>query len=253
VRFRFFRSLSTAFVQWFDSDYTPLGAEATRQLPDRVDWVRCLPFIILHLGCFAVIWTGWSPFAVGVAIALYFVRMFAVTGIHHRYFSHKTYSTSRFGQFLLAVFAGTTVQRGSLWWAYHHRHHHQHSDEPEDVHSPHVHGFWWSHIGWITSQRNFPTDYSKVKDLAKYPELVFLNRFDALVPALFAGAIYGIGELLAAFAPGLRTDGPQLLVWAFFISTTAPRASTHSPTSWAAAASTPATIRAIASSSPSSH
>ncbi len=192
-----------------------------RAEPDKVDWVRVMPFVILHLGCLGIIWTGTSAFAVWSAVVLYFVRMFAVTGIHHRYFSHKTYSTSRFGQFLLAVWAGTTVQRGSLWWAYHHRHHHQHSDDPEDAHSPHVHGFLWSHIGWITSRRNFPTDYSKVKDLAKFPELVWLNRFDMVVPLVFAIAIFGLGVFLERFAPGLGTNGPQMLVWAFFVSTTA--------------------------------
>ncbi len=192
-----------------------------RNEPDKVDWVRVMPFVILHLGCLAVIWVGWSPVAAWSAVALYFVRMFAVTGIYHRYFSHKTYSTSRFGQFLLALWGGTTVQRGGLWWAYHHRHHHQHSDGPEDAHSPHVHGFLWSHIGWITSRRNFPTDYSKVKDLAKFPELVWLNRFDLVVPILYAFACFGAGMLLERFAPGLGTNGPQMLVWAFFISTTA--------------------------------
>jgi len=216
-----FRNPLAAVVQWIDSDYTVAGAEATRNLPDRVEFVRCIPFIILHLGCFGAIWTGASPFAIWTAVALYFIRMFAVTGIHHRYFSHKSYSTSRFGQFMLALFAGTTVQRGSLWWAYHHRHHHQHSDDAEDAHSPHVHGFWWSHIGWITSRRNFPTDYTKVKDLAKFPELVFLNRFDIVVPVLFAAFILGVGSLLAHYAPGLHTNGWQLLVWGFFISTTA--------------------------------
>jgi stearoyl-CoA desaturase (delta-9 desaturase) len=84
-----------------------------------------------------------------------------------------------------------------------------------------VHGFWWSHIGWITSRRNFPTDYSQVRDLARYPELVFLNRFDAVVPALFAAAVWGLGGFLGAHAPGLHTSGAQLLVWGFFISTTA--------------------------------
>jgi len=214
------RSLS-ALVQWFDSDYTPDGADKMRAEKDKVDWMRCIPFLILHAGCLGVIWVGWSSFAVWTAIALYFLRMFAVTGIYHRYFSHKTYSTSRFGQFLLGLWGATTVQRGGLWWAYHHRHHHQHSDEPEDAHSPHVHGFWWSHIGWITSRRNFPTDYSKIKDLAKFPELVLLNRFDTVVPILLAISIFTVGEILARFAPGLGTNGVQLLVWGFFISTTA--------------------------------
>lgn len=216
-----FSRFFTPFIQWFDSDYCPEGASKVRNEPDKVDWTRVMPFVALHLGCLGAIWVGVSPVALISAVALYFIRMFAVTGVHHRYFSHKTYSTSRVGQFLMALFAGTTVQRGSLWWAYHHRHHHQHSDGPEDAHSPHVHGFWWSHIGWITSRRNFPTDYSKIKDLAKFKELVWLNRFDLVVPAVFAALIYLSGVLMERYAPGLGTNGPQMLVWAFFISTTA--------------------------------
>ncbi len=215
------RRILNSLLQWIDSDYSAESPESIRAQPDGVNLVRCIPFVILHLGCLGVIWTGGSWFAFWVAAALYFVRMFVVTGVYHRYFSHKTYSTSRFGQFLLALLGATCVQRGALWWAYHHRHHHQHSDEPEDAHSPHVHGFWWSHIGWITSRRNFPTDYSKVRDLARFPELVFLNRFDVLVPVLFATGLFLSGRYLEQAAPALHTSGAQLLVWGFFISTTA--------------------------------
>jgi stearoyl-CoA desaturase (Delta-9 desaturase) len=215
------RHIFSTMLQWFDADYQPSWADAVRNEPDKVDWLRCIPFMILHLGCLGVIWTGASAFAVWTAVVLYFARMAVVTGVYHRYFSHKTYSTSRPMQFFLALCGGTTVQRGPLWWAYHHRHHHQHSDQAEDAHSPHVHGFLWSHIGWITSRRNFPTDYSKVRDLDRYPELVFLNRFDAVVPLAFALSIFGLGSLLATHAPGLHTNGWQLLVWGFFISTTA--------------------------------
>jgi len=210
--------LGTALVRWFDSDHHPEGVKAIIEAPDKVDWPRCLPFVILHLGCLGVFWVGWSPAAVWTAIALYWGRMLAVTGVLHRYFSHKTYSTSRPMQFLLALWAATSVQRGALWWAYTHRHHHRHSDEPDDKHSPVQDGFWWAHIGWITSRRNFPTDYSKITDLAKYPELVFLNRFDALVPMLLGFACFGFGEWLATL--GVATSGWQMVVWGFFISTT---------------------------------
>jgi len=215
------RRALAALVQWFDADHAPGGAEKIRAEPDGVEWVRCIPFIILHAGCLIVLAAGTSPFAVWTAVTLYFARMFAVTGIYHRYFSHRTYSTSRFGQFLLALWGATTVQRGALWWAYHHRHHHQHSDAPEDAHSPHVHGFWWSHIGWITSRRNFPTDYSKIRDFARYPELVWLNRFDTVVPIAFATALWGLGWWLELHVPGLHTTRWQMLGWGFFVSTTA--------------------------------
>lgn len=208
-------------IRWFDADYAPEGVEAMRNAPDRVDWARCIPFLVLHAGCLGVIFTGASPFLVGTAIALYVVRMFGVTAVLHRYFSHRTYRTSRAFQFCLAVLAATAVQRGPLWWASTHRHHHRHSDEDCDPHSPVAHGFWWSHIGWITSKRNFPTDYAGVRDLAKYPELVFLNRFDSVVPILFAASLYAIGVALHAYAPQLGATGGGMLVWGFFISTTA--------------------------------
>jgi stearoyl-CoA desaturase (delta-9 desaturase) len=214
------RSL-VSLVQWFDTDHGNEDLAAIRAKPDKVEFVRVLPFIVLHLGCLGVLFTGWSWFAVGTAVVLYLVRMFAITGFYHRYFSHKTFHTSRFAQFLFALLGATAVQRGPLWWSYQHRHHHRHSDEEEDVHSPAIRGFWWSHIGWITSGRNFPTDYSQVRDLAKFPELVFLNRFDTLVPFLLAAALFGFGQFLRACFPALGVTSWQLLVWGFFISTTA--------------------------------
>jgi len=216
--------LKLAFLtlhQWFDSDYFPEGAAAVRQRPDRFEFRRCLPFLFLHLGCLAVFWVGWSWTAVGVAVVLYFSRVFAVTAFYHRYFSHRAFRTSRAVQFIFAVLGNTSVQRGALWWASVHRHHHQHSDDEEDVHSPTLTGFWWSHIGWMTSSKNFPTHYEGIRDLAKFPELVFLNRFDLIVPIIFGAGLWFTGSLLHHYAPGLGTNGAQLFVWGFFISTVA--------------------------------
>jgi stearoyl-CoA desaturase (delta-9 desaturase) len=214
------KRLFTPLIRAIDSDYFPDGAEKVREMPERFEYSRAVPFIILHLGCLGVIWAGWSWAAVITAVVLYFTRMFAVTAIYHRYFCHRAYHTSRATQFLFALFGLTAVQRGPLWWASVHRHHHRHSDDEHDVHSPGMKGFLWSHIGWLTSSRNFPTDYDRVKDLAKYPELVFLNRFDLIGPALLFAALYGFGAALEAFAPGLGTSPWQMVVWGFFISTT---------------------------------
>jgi stearoyl-CoA desaturase (delta-9 desaturase) len=210
--------LST-LIRFIDSDYFPRGIEETRAMPERAEWGRLLPFIILHLGCLGVIWTGWSPIAVLVCGLFYVVRMFFVTGIYHRYFCHKAYKVSRPVQFLFALLGLLSVQRGALWWASVHRHHHAHSDEEVDVHSPRQKGFLWAHIGWMTSSRNFPTDYKLIPDLAKFPELVFLNRFDLIGPLLVAIMTYGLGAILQRFYPGLHTSGLQMLVWGGFIST----------------------------------
>ena len=52
------------------------------------------------------------------------------------------------------------------------------SPMPPATHSPKEHGFWWSHVLWITSRPNFPTRLYNVRDLARFPELRFLDRFD---------------------------------------------------------------------------
>ena len=145
-----------------------------------------LPFVGMHLAAFAAIWTGVTLQAVLLCVALYFIRMFFLTAGYHRYFSHRSYKTSRVGQFVLAFMAQTSTQKSVLWWASQHRHHHKHSDTEHDVHSPHHGGFFYSHVGWIFDNRNKATDHSRVPDLAKFPELRFLDRFEQLPSALLA-------------------------------------------------------------------
>ncbi|MBY0404627.1 MAG: fatty acid desaturase [Cyanobacteria bacterium] len=188
---------------------------------NRYEFLYVLPFLFLHLGCVAVIWVGWSWTAVALAVALYWVRMFAITGFYHRYFSHKTFKTHRWTQLIFALWGMTAVQRGPLWWAAHHRNHHRTSDKPQDVHSPIQHGLLWSQIGWMTCQRNMETDYSLVKDLAAFPELMFLNKNDWIIPTAYGLGLLGIGAVVNHFFPQLHTSGPQFLVWGFFVSTIA--------------------------------
>jgi stearoyl-CoA desaturase (Delta-9 desaturase) len=204
-------------LNWFDNEAI-VETDASKH---TIDWLRVIPFVLLHLACFALIWVGWSWFAVGFAVFLYAVRMFAITAFYHRYFAHKSYQTSRAVQFVFALIGATAVQRGPLWWAAHHREHHIHSDQVPDAHSPVQHGFLWSHIGWFLSRSNFATKFDRVKELAKFPELRFIDRFDVLVPILLAVSIFILGETLAYHMPHLETDGWQLLVWGFVISTIA--------------------------------
>ncbi|MFO8143047.1 MAG: acyl-CoA desaturase [Marinobacter sp.] len=206
----------TNILRWFDSE---AGSDHLDTSSRSFNVVRVLPFIALHLACLLAFITGVSTFAVVFAIGFFVIRMFAITGFYHRYFSHKTFKTSRKAQFFFAILGASAAQRGPLWWAAHHRHHHQHSDDPEDLHSPHQGGFWWSHAGWFTCDAGFAMDQRRIRDWLKFPELRFINRYDSLIPAAFALMIYLLGEALAVWAPGLGTNGLQLLIWGFFIST----------------------------------
>ncbi|MBU6451495.1 MAG: acyl-CoA desaturase [Cyanobacteria bacterium REEB67] len=179
---------------------------------------RWLPFAFLHLGALSAFFVGCSWTAVSVAIGLYWLRMFAITAFYHRYFSHRTYKTSRPAQFVFALLGLMAVQRGPLWWAAHHRVHHRLADLEGDAHSPVVSGFLWSHIGWITADRNMPTNYLNVRDLARYPELIILNRFDWLMPFLLGLSLYLSGCALDVYCPAAHTTGNQMLAWGFFLS-----------------------------------
>ena len=189
-------------LAWFDNEVVP----ASQQFERRVEWLRILPFIGMHLMCAGVIWVGVSSTALLVAAALYVLRLVAITGFYHRYFSHRTFRTSRAVQFVFAVLGTMAVQRGPLWWAAHHRHHHAHADEENDSHSPTQHGFWWSHFGWFMNRSNFRTRSELIQDLTRYPELRWLDRFDIVPPIALAVLLYVCG-------------GAQLLIWGFFIST----------------------------------
>ncbi|VVC76837.1 hypothetical protein AQUSIP_21640 [Aquicella siphonis] len=188
---------------------------------DEIDWLRTMPFILLNLGCLLVFYFGFSWVAFITALVLYVVRVFFIGAFYHRYFSHKTYQTNRFWQFVFAMMAGTCIQRGPLWWAAHHRQHHMCSDEPSDAHSPVQHGFWWSHMGWFMSKRHYHFNPERVRDLARYPELVFLERYDVLMPTILFVALFFSGMLMQRYAPQLGTGAGQMVVWGFCLSTIA--------------------------------
>ena len=164
-----------------------------------------IPYWGIHITAIVgVAITGLSWRGVGLALAFYVPRMFFVTGAYHRYFSHRSFKTSRWFQFLLGLGATLTGQKGPLWWAAHHRIHHKLSDAPGDLHSVKQSGFWWAHHGWILTRDLEGTDLSRIKDFAKYPELDWLNRWWMLPPVALGTLTY----LLGGFA---------VFVWAFCV------------------------------------
>jgi stearoyl-CoA desaturase (delta-9 desaturase) len=168
-------------------------------------------FILVHVACFAVFWTGINLEAVALCAFMFFTRKFGITGAFHRYFSHRSYKTSRFFQFCLAFLGGAAAQKGALWWAAHHRHHHKHSDTELDMHSAKLEGFYWSHVGWVLSKEYEEYDINVVRDLNKYPELVWLDKWIFIPPVTAAVFCFMVGHYIGG--------AWMSLVVGFFIST----------------------------------
>jgi stearoyl-CoA desaturase (delta-9 desaturase) len=169
-----------------------------------------LPTVIywaLHAAVLLAFFVPFSAGALALALATFWLRLFAVTGGYHRYFSHRAFKTSRAFQLVLAVLGASATQKGPLWWAAGHRRHHRYSDEDGDMHSPR-HGFWHAHQGWILGDAWQETELERIRDFARFPELVWLNRWH-FVPALALAAL--------CFALG----GFSYVVWGYVVSTVA--------------------------------
>ncbi|MEM7255676.1 MAG: acyl-CoA desaturase [Pseudomonadota bacterium] len=210
---------STPWVQhlwyWLSNDERALAGKE----PEGISWLRLIPFAGLHVGCLTALWVGVSWFAVAVCIGLYALRMFFITGFFHRYFSHRAFKASRIVQFAMGVLGCTAGQRGPLWWAAHHRQHHASSDTQRDPHSPHHHGFWYSHLGWFLTHESFRIRTELIPDWMKYRELWWLERFDWLPLVGLGFGCYALGDWAATHHPTWGTSGWQVFVWGFVIST----------------------------------
>lgn len=184
----------------------------------RVIFVR---LAISHAMCLGVFFVPVTAELLWAAVIGYFVRMFFIEAGAHRYFAHRAFKTSRVAQALLGLGVAASGQRGPVWWAWHHRMHHRLSDRPGDPHSPMVAGrrqrFWHAHLGWLVQPQNLNTDLDAVKDLARFPELVWINKTHMVWPLVLLLATV----LLGAYTPffGREALGWSAAVWAFFVPT----------------------------------
>jgi stearoyl-CoA desaturase (delta-9 desaturase) len=148
------------------------------------------PYIAVHLACLGVFWTGVSPGAIAICLGTYAARTFLAGLSYHRYFAHRSFKTSRPMQFLLAASGACALEGGPLWWAATHRYHHRHADTPEDLHSPRHQGFFYSHSAWFAERWHQKGLLSTVSDLAKFPELVWIDRWHPIFMVLWFGGMY---------------------------------------------------------------
>lgn len=179
------------------------------------------PLILMHLGCLGVFFVPFNTASWVLFLTIYALHVFTLTAGFHRYFSHKSFKTSRPFQFLLGFLGTMAAQKDPLWWASHHRLHHEHADSEQDPHSPRQGGFWWAHIGWVMQCQLDDTRYDKIKDLVKFPELMWLNRNPFLPTLLFAALLLLTGFAFQIFSPESGITGAQLIVYGFFLSTVA--------------------------------
>lgn len=175
-------------------------------------------FITMHLGCILIFFMTWNITALVVFLSTFFIRTFALTAGYHRYFAHKSFQTTRVFQFILALVGSWASQNGPLWWSGHHRYHHIHSDKKTDLHSP-KNGFFHSHVSWIFDTRYDDIDPKFTKDWAKFPELVWLDKYCHLSFVLYLFGLFILGSITSYAYPDLNTSGMVFVLWGGIFST----------------------------------
>ena len=189
--------------------------------------VTVLPFLALA----AVCWQAWADLLhwsdVAVFVIMYIATGLGVTVGFHRYFTHRSFKTSRPMRAILAVLGSAAIEGPVISWVADHRKHHRFSDRQGDPHSPHVgHGGGWrgaltglahAHMGWlfIHTERGAKSRYAP--DLLKDPIVRFADRnflawaLAGLAMAFGLGWAIG-GTLLAALTGLLWGGGVRMLV-----------------------------------------
>lgn len=170
----------------------PAVPSATARREGGPPHYMALVYLGLHLMALAVFWTGITVAELLLCLVLLQLRGLCVSAGYHRLLAHHSFKTSRVVQFLLAAGACLSLRGGPLWWVALHRHHHRHSDTEADTFTPEK-GFLWSYGGWLLSGRFDHTDYQQVRDLTRFPELCWLNRYWLLPSVLLAGLIAWLG------------------------------------------------------------
>jgi stearoyl-CoA desaturase (delta-9 desaturase) len=187
----------------------PLLAEAPERLSRGMRVANLLAVLLpfLALGAAVVFLWGWgfSWTDFGLLVGMYVLTALGITAGYHRLFTHRSFETYRAVQLLLGALGSMAVQGPLLKWVALHRRHHQHSDEPGDPHSPHLHGrgvlgllrgLWHAHLGWVFQPD--PPDLDRyVKDLRRS---TLLRGVSALFPVWVAA-----GLLIPAVLGGVIT------------------------------------------------
>lgn len=201
-------------LAWFDNK----SAYKKIDNSDRVNISRCIPFLILHLSLFLFMFANCNIWLIGLCVFSYLIRMFAITGFYHRCFSHKTFEASLWVEVTFAFLGACSAQRGPIWWASHHRRHHISSDQELDEHSPVQNSFMYSHILWFMTNKNYHIPGGLCNDLLKKPYMVWIDRFDGIVPLFYIFFMWLVGFMCAKYT-SIPINGFDAVYWGFCVST----------------------------------
>ncbi len=197
----------------------------------RIRWSYLIPIVAVHiLALLACI--PWLFSWTGVAVMLVGVHVFG-QGInlgYHRLLTHRSFSTPQWVERVLVFLGLCCMEDTPIKWVSVHRRHHQHSDVPDDPHTPRA-GFFWSHVGWLFFHN--PDTHGNEAYRRYVPDLVqdrFYRWIEGGLRWIWIYVAHAVAFLVAGIAIGVATTGSlsgglqqglSLLVWGVLLRTVA--------------------------------
>jgi len=147
-------------------------------------WVVLIPFLALLAGVALLVRSAVGRVELALLLGMYWASHLGAGLGFHRYFSHRSFQTTKTVKALLAILGSMAAQGPVMLWAATHRRHHQFSDREGDPHSPFVHApgllnrlraIWHAHVGWLFKPQ--VNDWVRhVPELVKDKMLMRINR-----------------------------------------------------------------------------
>jgi len=178
------------------------AADPAKHLPWKAPWWRATRgdgpvlfwVILIHIGaCIGLALTPCPSWRVlGCAASLYFLGGLGTTVCFHRAIAHRSVRLHPIARHVLIFFAMLNGSGSPLSWVAYHRLHHAKSDTEEDISSPRMGGFWWSHLRWLWQAGAPPIQkYCREIDTPDY-RIWSQLQFPLALFALGLGAPFGL-------------------------------------------------------------
>ena len=115
---------------------------------EGLNWLTLSIIVLFHVGALAALFLfSWQRLV--VMAVLYVLAINVGIGMcYHRLLTHRGYHVPKWVEYVMSIFATTSLEGGPIFWVSTHRVHHQLSDQEGDPHTPRE-GGWWAHAGWI--------------------------------------------------------------------------------------------------------
>jgi fatty-acid desaturase len=196
----------------------------------RIDRPYAISFVVYHsialLACLPWLFS-WTGLAIGLA-GTYVFGTLGINLCYHRLLTHRSFTCPKWLEHFFAILGVCCLQDTPARWVAVHRKHHQHSDEPDDPHSPWV-TFFWGHMEWLLVESR---DLSRMDLYEHYAKDILRDRFylnlERKLLWVWVNLAQWVAFYLAGFAIGWATAGDltggvqfglSLLVWGVFVRT----------------------------------